>query len=242
MIAFLGRSIPHLLAAALCVGLGGANVVRLTSPLAAVVACGLAAAAAFAVGWARLALVATGLLLAGLWWGSARLEALDHSVLVAEVGRAGRFTLAVTGPARRSAFGVRVPAQVRRFRGRRIRESVLLRLPPARSPPQGAVLELTGEIRLPHGAKNGFDERGWLRRQGIHVVVHARRFRVVGTRGGLPGLADRLRARLVQSMAPGLGGERRAVLAGVVLGEDEGLSEELRDRFRASGLYHLLRE
>jgi predicted membrane metal-binding protein len=28
---------------------------------------------------------------------------------------------------------------------------------------------------------------------------------------------------------------------GLVLGEEEGLSEELRDRFRASGLYHLLR-
>ena len=30
------------------------------------------------------------------------------------------------------------------------------------------------------------------------------------------------------------------MLAGVVLGEDEGLSEELRDSFKASGLYHLL--
>ena len=41
-------------------------------------------------------------------------------------------------------------------------------------------------------------------------------------------------------MAPGVHGERRAVIAGIVLGEDEGLSEELRTRFRASGLYHLL--
>jgi competence protein ComEC len=30
------------------------------------------------------------------------------------------------------------------------------------------------------------------------------------------------------------------LLAGIVLGEDEGLSEELRDSFKASGLYHLL--
>jgi predicted membrane metal-binding protein len=43
-------------------------------------------------------------------------------------------------------------------------------------------------------------------------------------------------------MAPGVGGARRALIGGVVLGEDEGLDEELRDRFRASGLYHLLRE
>ena len=30
------------------------------------------------------------------------------------------------------------------------------------------------------------------------------------------------------------------MIAGIVLGEDEGLSDELRTRFRASGLYHLL--
>ena len=37
-----------------------------------------------------------------------------------------------------------------------------------------------------------------------------------------------------------MSGERRAVIAAVVLGEDEGLSPGLRDQFRASGLYHLL--
>ncbi|MBA2333184.1 MAG: ComEC/Rec2 family competence protein, partial [Actinobacteria bacterium] len=42
------------------------------------------------------------------------------------------------------------------------------------------------------------------------------------------------------SIAPGLSGERHAVLAGIVLGEDEGLTEELQDSFKASGLYHLL--
>jgi competence protein ComEC len=41
-------------------------------------------------------------------------------------------------------------------------------------------------------------------------------------------------------MTPGLEGERRAVIAGIVLGEDEGLDAELQDRFRGSGLYHLL--
>jgi competence protein ComEC len=238
---FVARATPHLLAAALCAGLAGANAVRLTTPAVAVLACALALVGAFAVGWARLALIAAGLCLAGLWWGSARLDALDRSVLASEVGEAGRFTIAVTGPARRSQFALRVPAQVRRFRNRDVREDVLLRLPPSRSPPQGALLELIGEIRLPRTPDDGgFDERGWLRRQGVHVVVNADRFRVVGRRGGLAGVADRLRSRLARSMAPGLNGERRAVLAGVVLGEDEGLSEELRDRFRASGLYHLL--
>ena len=57
---------------------------------------------------------------------------------------------------------------------------------------------------------------------------------------GSPESADRVRAALARSIAPGLEGERRALVAGVVLGEDEGLAAGLRERFRASGLYHLL--
>jgi competence protein ComEC len=129
---------------------------------------------------------------------------------------------------------------MRRFGDDEIREPVLLRLPPGRSPPQGALLDLIAAIQRPRGPSNGFDESAWLRRHGVHVVVHASRWRIVGRRGGLAGFADRVRERLARSMAPGLEGERRAVIAGIVLGEDEGLSEELRARFRASGLYHLL--
>src|SRR6266545_3832868 len=49
-----------------------------------------------------------------------------------------------------------------------------------------------------------------------------------------------LRRRLDRSVARGLRGDRAAVVEGVVLGEDSGLSDDLRQRFRASGLYHLL--
>ena len=59
-------------------------------------------------------------------------------------------------------------------------------------------------------------------------------------RGGLGGYADRMRGWLGGSLALGLHGERRAVLQGIVLGEDEGLSDGLRTSFRSSGLYHLL--
>ena len=62
----------------------------------------------------------------------------------------------------------------------------------------------------------------------------------VGRRGGLGGVADRLRAWLGRSIAPGLAGERRAVLEGIVLGDDAELSPGLRQDFQASGLYHLL--
>jgi competence protein ComEC len=78
------------------------------------------------------------------------------------------------------------------------------------------------------------------RGRGVHVVLRAERWRVLGRRGGLGGVADRLHGRLVRDAVPGLHGERRAVVEGVVLGEDQGLSDGLKQRFRASGLYHLL--
>jgi competence protein ComEC len=95
-------------------------------------------------------------------------------------------------------------------------------------------------VRLPRGPDHGFDERTWLRRHGVHVVLHVDEWKLVGTRGGLGGLADGLRRRLAHAIAPGLAGERRAVLEGIVLGDDAALSDSLRDDFRAAGLYHLL--
>jgi competence protein ComEC len=234
------RARPHLLAACLCVGLAAANGARDASVGLALAAVAVAVGAVVAPSWWRMPALGIALALAGWWWGSARLEALDRSPLLQRVGTADRALVAVTGPARRSSFDLRVPAQMRRFGDEVIREPVLLRLPPGRSPPQGALLDLIAEIKLPRGPNDGFDERAWLRRHGVHVVVRASRWRVVGRRGGLSGFADGLRARLSRSMAPGLRGERRAVIAGIVLGEDEGLSKGLRTRFRASGLYHLL--
>jgi hypothetical protein len=131
---------------------------------------------------------------------------------------------------------------VLRFGNQMLRESARLDLPAGRAPPQGALLSVIAEIERPRPEENGFDEAGYLRRQGVHVILTASSFQIVGHRGGLGGIADRIRAAIASSLAPGVGGERRAVIAAVVLGEDEGLSPELRDRFRASGLYHLLAE
>jgi len=161
-------------------------------------------------------------------------------VLLSRVDTAERSLLVTTGPARTSRFQIRVPAQVRRFGRLRFRESVLLELPLGRAPPQGSLLEAVTTVRLPRPAKDGFDERTWLRHQGIHVVLRADRWRVVGRRGGLAGLGDRLRSALAHSIARGLHGPRRGVVEGVVLGDEQALSEGIRNRFRASGLYHLL--
>jgi competence protein ComEC len=231
---------PHVVVAGACAGFAGALAVR--PP-----ALGWAFAAAFAIGAlaleARLPRVVALVLaaaLGGWWWAGVRLAALDASVLAGQIGDAAPAVIETTGPARRGLYSIRIPAQARQFDRSDVDEPVLLELPRGRAPPQGAILSLVAEVRAPRPSDGRFDERAWLRRQGAHVVLRASRWSIVGHRGGLGGVADRLRARLERSLSPGLRGERRAVVAGVVLGADEGLSSELRDRFRASGLYHLL--
>ncbi|HEY3544017.1 MAG TPA: ComEC/Rec2 family competence protein [Gaiellaceae bacterium] len=172
------------------------------------------------------------LAVAGWLWGTHRLYALDRSVLVPRIGTAERAVVETQEPARSSRFALRVRVVVRRWGTLRVHEQALLELPLGRAPPQGTRLQVLGVLRAPSGF-----ERRWLRLHGVHVVLHASTARVVGRRNAV---ADRLHGWLARSSVPGLAGERRAVLAGVVLGEDEGLSQSLRDRFRASGLYHLL--
>ncbi len=232
-------SLAHAAAAALCAGLAGSNLVRAPFGPGLVAALALALAATLAPGRGAIALLAS-VMLAGTAWGGARLEAIDRSPLARLIGTAARARVEVTAPARRSRFDQRVPAVAVTWGRLEPHEPILLKLPPGRAPPQGAILEVVGRLAEPRGPKNGFDERTWLRRRGVHAVLRADEWRIVGHRGGLGGIADRLHAGIGHSIAPGLRGERAALLEGVVLGDDGGLSQDLRDRFRASGLYHLL--
>jgi competence protein ComEC len=216
---------PYACGCALVLGLAAATLLRFALVPAVCLALG---AAAVRPRHALVCLVA----LAGWWWGSERVQALDRSVLAASVDRGGVARVRVEEPPRRGRYAVRVRAQAVRWLGARLDEPLLLELPGRRAPPQGATLRVRGIIRAPRDF-----ERVWLRRHGIHVVLRASAWRRLSTRGGL---ADRLHAWLTRASTPGLAGERRAVLQGVVLGEDGELSEGLRQRFRASGLYHLL--
>jgi competence protein ComEC len=231
---------PALLVASACAGLSLAN---LMSPgAAAVAALVLLALAGVAVldGPARVVALGVALASLGLWWGSLRLEALEWSALAGEVGSSGPATVVVTGPSRHSPWAIRVQAEVRELRGRPLGERVLLTLPPGRAPPRGAILETFVKVAEPRPPEGGFDERAWLARQGISVVLRGSAWRQVGRRGGLAGLGDRLRDRVEQAVGHGVSGVRRGVVLGVVLGEDEGLPRAVQDDFRASGLYHLL--
>ena len=229
-----------LLVAALCVGLAAAVGVRRAAPVAALPAA-VAAAVALGAGDPRARPLprvrgrARRLVVGEPPAGGARLEragargsaTAERAVVQTGTGAAGAIRDA--RPCARRALGPLRP-----------HEPVLLELPPGRAPPQGARLSVLGELRQPRGPSNGFDERAWLRHHGVQVVLRGETWRVVGRRGGLGGVADRLHGWLARDGAPGLGGERKAVLEGIVLGEDQGLSDTLKQRFRASGLYHLL--
>lgn len=234
----MSRLLPaHVVALAAVLGLTLSDALRLHLPSAVLL---LWLAPLAVPPHARLAVVAALIGVTGWWWGSARLDALDHSALHADVGRAGRALVEVTAEPRSGMFVQRQLARVHRFEGRAVDERVQLELPLGRAPPQGALVSLLAVVRLPRGPSNGFDERTWLRRQGVHVVLRVDEWHVVGRRGGVGGAGDRLRGWLRAASAPGLTGERRAVLEGVVLGDDNGLSPGLKTAFRRSGLYHLL--
>ena len=218
---------PQFLAGGLCAGLALANLARV-GLLACAVLCVFAL-----LGLPRIAVAVACFALLGWWWGSVRLEQLDHSVLASHIGEAARMQITITGPARRGQFELRVP-------GIASHEPVLLELALGRAPPQGALLSALAVVKAPRGPSHGFDEKTWLRRHGVHVVLRVDEWHVVGRRGGLGGLADALRRALRGSIARGLSGERAAVVDGVVLGDENGLSDGLRQRFRAAGLYHLL--
>ena len=148
-------------------GLGGSLALRVG--VAAAIGAALAVLCApFAAGTRRLAALALGLALLGVWWGSARLDELDRSLLAARIGEAGLAQVEVTGSARSGKFAVRVPVRVRRFDRSTVDEPARLELPLGRSPPQGAILEIVATLDAPQPADSdgGFDEAEYLRPAG----------------------------------------------------------------------------
>ncbi len=236
------RVLPaHAVAAGLAFGLAGSDGLRLGLESVASLAVVALLVAVLSMS-STLRLVALGVVAvaAGWWWGGVRLDELDRSPLRADVDRSARALVEVTGEPRVGQFAQRLPGRVLRYGVKALDERVELDLPLGRAPPQGALVSVLAVVRLPPGPSHGFDDRTYLRHQGVHVVLRVDEWHLTGRRGGRGGLADRLRGWLRRASAPGLTGERRAVLEGVLLGDDQGLSPALQASFRRSGLYHLL--
>jgi competence protein ComEC len=109
--------------------------------------------------------------------------------------------------------------------------------PPAGSAPveTGAVLMVEGRLRelAPY--------ESYQRRRGAHATLAARSWRATGVhRGGLPGAIDSIRRRAEHAFDTGLDPPRAALMRGMVLGQDQALTDSVRNDFQRSGLAHLL--
>jgi competence protein ComEC len=233
--------LPHATVGSLCLGFALANLGRVP-PLPALLAAGALGSLALGLGDSRYRrpVLAVAVMAVAWCWGSARLAQLDRSVLVTRVGTFEPALVEVEEPPRPGSFDQRMRVRVLRWGTLRSDEPALLELPLGRSPPEGARLELVGELRAPPGPSNGFDEAKWLRRQGIRVVLRGETWRIVGRRRGLYGLGDGIGRWLASDTVTGLTGERRDVIEAVVLGRSAGMDQTLLADFRASGLYHCL--
>jgi competence protein ComEC len=233
--------LPHALVGALCIGFALANLVRLPT-LPTLGAAGALGGLGLATGDERFRRPALGVaLVAVAWaWGSMRLGELDRSALASRIGTFEPALVEVEEAPRPGTFDQRMRGVVLRWGTVQLHEPVLLELPLGRSPPLGARLRLLGQLRAPSGPSSGLDEATWLRRQGIHAVLQVQTWHVIGRRGGLSGVGDRVGRWLAGDSASGLSGERRDVIEAIVLGRSSGLDETLLADFRASGLYHCL--
>jgi len=220
----------HLVLFSLAAGLILGPVSPAATLAAAAVAAGLA-------GRRAVALVAAGAVLGGAVLADARLAALDQGSLPSMHGQRWSGAATVLEPVRERGGG-RGVARVRleglgevavaRLRGEGAGDRVAW-------PALGAVVRLSGRI-----APLGHYER-YQRRRGALAAMEVDRFEATGAwRGGVAGALDRVRRRAESGLERGLPPPEAALLRGMVLGQDERLSDEVRTEFEHAGLAHLL--
>jgi competence protein ComEC len=107
--------------------------------------------------------------------------------------------------------------------------------PEGGEPGVGEILEVEGSV-----APLGFFD-AYQRPRGAGAAIDARAARRTGRRrSGVAGALDAVRRRAERGLDHGLREEDAALLRGMVLGQDERLSDHVRDEFQVSGLAHLL--
>jgi competence protein ComEC len=204
-----------------------------------------AAAAAAAVGRRRaLATLAAGAVLLGAVVADARLAALDTGALRALQGQRWEGAATILEPlrerGRHAVARVQLAALDETAVARlRVPEAAWARAAAGAArqpwPPVGAIVAVSGRI-TPLGKYDGYQ-----RRRGAQVALEVDRWRATGTsRGGLPGALDAVRRRAEAGLGRALDPPEAALLAGMVLGQDERLADDVRTDFERSGLAHLL--
>ena len=199
----------------------------------------------------------------GIAVGQQRLQSVAHSRLRPLVGRSVAVQAVLLDLPQVNGTRASLPVRVERVDGAPHHETARLQLDltdrsgrPSGSQPATVAFDPCGPLvegarvvlprarveALPPPSAGGFDYGEYLERRGEHVVIAAPLgdLRLVGRRGGVAGLADRVRLAARRCLMRGIGPPAREVLLGMVLGDDEGVDEQVIDDFRRSGLLHIM--
>src|SRR4029077_14907542 len=180
--------------------------------------------------WPVASAAATCLLLGSLW-SLHGIAALAADPLRTQVGDVEHARLVVEGQPRPGPFG---SAAIARLDGH------LVELRARGDLQQGAIVKVGGRLAPVPPPAGGFDRRTWLARQGVHETLTARSLAVIGMRGGMQGVLDRLRRGAHAALRARGDDESSRIATGVALGGTAALDEHTVEEFRTSGLAHLL--
>jgi competence protein ComEC len=169
--------------------------------------------------------------------GGARLAVLDRDPLADRIGTRMVGVEAVideswrgNGPTRLAIARLRAPVEGR----------VLVRAAITDPPPRGTIVVVDGVLSRPRGSEDGFDERAWLARSGVHAVLRVDHMTARGWRGGVRGVVDRARWVALEPIDRAGEDDPNALVAGLVYGVQSGIRPAAIEDMRRSGLAHLL--
>ncbi|HLE40819.1 MAG TPA: ComEC/Rec2 family competence protein, partial [Nitrospirota bacterium] len=109
----------------------------------------------------------------------------------------------------------------------------------------GDTIRLSSRLYRPRGFKNpgAFDYPSYLAAQGIYgtaAIKNAGRIKLVHRGRGMFRTIQDWRERIHGSFLASTAGAGSAILQAMVLGEEGGLTDEMRDRFMAAGVTHII--
>ena len=122
-----------------------------------------------------------------------------------------------------------------------IRGQVLVQVPSYTSYRYGDELQIGGKLETPSDSP-GFSYRMYLARQGIHSLLLYPQVKLLKRDQGksLPAWLYALKRRTQSVISAILPEPESSLLAGILLGSDEGIPSPLMDQFRATGTAHII--
>ena len=160
----------------------------------------------------------------------------------AKHGLTGRIVSPLERDPDRTAFILELQGLDSRACSGRVRVSVRDAEPPAG---YGDSVRIIGRLYEPRGFQNpgGFDYAEHLARQGTYATASVRSFGDVAVLHRSPGIFRTIqdwRERIRRNFLAATTGPGSAILQAMVLGEEGGLTDEVRDTFMSAGVTHIL--